>query len=59
MNAMYLSAEFQGEYKVADGDWQPYVKGQHIPATQGDVTLRGNFHVYFPDGEYGGVFPRG
>ena len=23
MNALYLSAEFQGEYKVADGDWYP------------------------------------
>ena len=48
MNAMYLSAEFQGEYKVADGDWQPYVKGKHIPANQGDVTLKGNFKLFVP-----------
>ena len=48
MNALYLSTEFQGEYKVADGDWQPYVKGEHIPANKGDVTLKGNFQLYVP-----------
>ena len=49
MNAMYLSARFQGEYKIADGDWQPYVKGEHIPANKGDVTLKGHFELYVPD----------
>ena len=48
MNAMYLSAEFQGEYKVADGSWQPYVKGEHIPANSGDVTLKGHFQLFVP-----------
>ena len=48
MNALYLSAEFQGEYKVADGDWQPYIKGEHIPADKGDVTLKGKFQLYVP-----------
>ena len=48
MNAMYLSAEFQGEYKVADGDWQPYIKGEHIPANKGDVTLKGHFQLFVP-----------
>ena len=48
MNAFYLSAEFQGEYKVADGDWHPYHKGEHIPANKGDVTLKGNFQLYVP-----------
>ena len=48
MNALYLSAEFQGEYKVADGDWQPYVKGEHIPADKGDVTLKGHFRLFVP-----------
>ena len=48
MNAMYLSAEFQGEYKVADGDWQPYVKGEHIHANKGDVTLKGHFQLFVP-----------
>ena len=47
-NAMYLSAQFQGEYKIADGDWQPYVKGKHIPANKGDVTLKGHFELYVP-----------
>ena len=48
MNALYLSAEFKGEYKVAEGSWQPYVKGQHIPANKGDVTLKGHFQLYVP-----------
>ena len=48
MNALYLSAEFQGEYKVAGGDWQPYVKGEHIPANKGDVTLKGHFQLFIP-----------
>jgi len=48
MNALYLSAEFQGEYKVADGDWYPYVKGEHIPADKGEVTLKGNFQLFVP-----------
>ena len=46
MNALYLSAEFQGEYKVADGNFKPYVKGEHIPADKGDVTLKGNFQLF-------------
>ena len=48
MNAMYLSAEFQGEYKIADGNWETYVKGEHIPADKGDVTLKGNFRLFAP-----------
>ena len=48
MKALYLSAEFRGEYKVADGDWKPYVKGEHIPADKGDVTLKGNFQLFVP-----------
>ncbi len=48
MNALYLSAEFQGEYKVAEGSWQPYVKGEHIPADKGDVTLKGHFRLFVP-----------
>lgn len=49
MHAFYLSAEFLGEYKIADGDWQPYVKGEHIPADKGDVTLKGHFRLFVPD----------
>ena len=48
MNAFYLSAQFKGEYKVADGDWQTYVKGKHIPANKGDVTLKGHFQLLVP-----------
>ncbi len=48
MNAFYLSAEFKGEYKVADGDWRPYIKGEHIPANKGDVTLKGHFQLFVP-----------
>ena len=60
MNAMYLSAEFQGEYKVADGDWQPYIKGEHIPANKGDVTLKGHFQLFVPStGEVVGKAPEG
>ena len=60
MNALYLSAEFQGEYKIEDGDWQPYVKGEHIPADKGDVTLKGNFQLFVPDtGEIVGKAPEG
>ena len=47
---------FDGEYRIADGPWQPIVKGEHIPATRGDVTLRGNFHILAPDGEYVGIY---
>ena len=60
MNALYLSAEFQGEYKVAEGEWQPYVKGKHIPADKGDVTLKGNFQLFVPTtGEIVGNAPEG
>lgn len=49
MNAFYLSAGFKGDYKIADGNWQPYVKGEHIPANKGDVTLKGHFELFVPD----------
>ena len=48
MNAFYFSAEFAGDYKVADGDWHTYVKGVHIPANKGDVTLKGKFQLVIP-----------
>ena len=47
---------FDGEYRIADGEWQKIVKGEHISSTRGDVTLRGNFHMLAPDGEYVGVY---
>ncbi len=52
---LVAQVRFDGEYRVADGEWKPIVQGEHIPATDGDVTLRGNFHIYAPDGEYVGI----
>ena len=50
------SVYFLGEYRIGNGDWQPIVKGKHIPSTEEDVTLRGNFHMSTPDGEYIGCY---
>ena len=54
--ALIAQVYFDGEYRIADGEWQPIVKGEHIPSTKGDVTLRGNFHMLAPDGEYVGIY---
>ena len=56
MPAMVASVYFDGEYRIADGQWQKIEKGKHISSTEGDVTLRGNFHLVAPDGEYVGVY---
>ena len=55
-SAMVAQVRFWGEYRIGDGPWQEIVEGQHIPATKGDVTLRGNFHMLAPDGEYVGIY---
>ena len=54
--ALLAQVYFDGEYRIADGPWQKIVNGEHIPATKGDVTLRGNFHMRTPDGEYIGIY---
>ena len=54
--ALLAQVYFDGEYRIADGSWQKIVKGEHIPSTKGDVTLRGNFHMLTPDGKYIGVY---
>ena len=54
--ALLAQVYFDGEYRIADGSWQQIVKGEHIPSTKGDVTLRGNFHMLTPDGEYIGIY---
>ena len=54
--AMVAQVYFDGEYRIGDGSWQEIVEGKHIPSTQGDVTLRGNFHMLTPDGEYVGIY---
>ena len=57
--ALYPNIYFSGEYKLADGPWNTVNAGQHIPATKADVTLRGQFHIVAPDGEYVGVVGEG
>ena len=54
--ALIAQVYFAGEYRIADGPWQEIAEGEHIPSTKGDVTLRGNFHMLTPDGEYIGVY---
>ena len=54
--AMAAGLYFDGEYRIVDGQWQKIEKGKHISSTEGDVTLRGNFHLVTPDGEYVGVY---
>ena len=56
MPALVAQVYFDGEYRVADGEWQNIVKGNHISSTEGDVTLRGNFHMLAPNGEYVGIY---
>ncbi|MBQ7862173.1 MAG: histidine kinase [Clostridia bacterium] len=38
-----------GEYKIADGEWKDIVEGEHIPATKGDVMLRGVLEICDPE----------
>ena len=59
VSAMVAQVRFEGDYRIEDGPWQEITEGQHIPATKGDVTLRGNFHMLTPDGEYVGVYRDG
>ena len=37
---------FEGKYQIDGGEWHDIKKDEHIPATQGDVTLLGNFYFY-------------
>ena len=56
IGATATRVRFDGEYRIGDGQWQTIEEGKHIPATKGDVTLRGNFHLFSPGGEYIGLF---
>ena len=56
MPALVADVYFDVEYRIADGEWQKIVNGNHISSTEGDVTLRGNFHMLAPDGEYVGIY---
>ena len=55
-SALISQIRFYGDYRIGDGPWQEITEGEHIPANQGDVTLRGNFHMLTPDGEYVGIY---
>ena len=57
--ALYPNIYFSGEYRLADGPWNTIKAGQHIPAAKADVTLRGQFHMAAPNGEYIGVAGEG
>ena len=48
MSTVILDIAFEGKYKIGEGEWQVITKGEHISATQGDVTLRGTFQMYDP-----------
>lgn len=50
---------FEGEYSIDGGVWNKIEEGEHIPATEGDVTLRGRFHMSAPSGEYIGLVGKG
>ena len=56
IGATAARVRFDGEYRIGNGQWQTIEEGKHIPATKGDVTLRGNFHLFSPGGEYIGLF---
>jgi hypothetical protein len=53
---MVAEVYFDGEYRIADGEWHKIAEGEHISSTKGDVTLRGNFHMLAPDGTYVGIY---
>ena len=50
------SVYFDGEYRIGEGEWHKIVDGEHIPSTEDDVTLRGNFHMLDPEGVYEDVY---
>ena len=57
-SAIAAQIRFEGEYRIGEGKWHEIIPGEHISSTKGDVTLKGNFHLYFDD-EYLGVFDGG
>lgn len=56
MPALVADVYFEGEYRIEEGDWHPIVPGEHIPSTEGEVVLRGNFHMRDPEGGYVGIY---
>ena len=49
-----------GEYKIGDGEWKSIVEGEHIPATKGDVMLKGVLEICDPEtNDFYGKLPDG
>lgn len=49
-----------GEYKIGDGEWKDIVEGEHIPATKGDVMLKGVLEICDPEtNNFYGRVPKG
>ena len=46
-----MRLSFQGEYRIDGGNWKPITANEHIPSTEGEVTLRGNFLYVTPANE--------
>ena len=38
-----------GEYKIGDSEWKPIAEREHIPATKGDVKLKGVLKICNPE----------
>ena len=54
-----IEVYFKGRYRIADGPWMPYVEGEHIPATKGEVvTLEGSFHKRYEGEDLGLEFEK-
>ena len=49
--ATAAQVNFEGEYRIGEGAWQPIERGKHIPNPKGDVTLRIYFHLMTPEGK--------
>ena len=54
-STLRIEVYFKGEYSIDGGPWQTYVEGEHIPATKGDVTLKGNLYKRY-EGEELGIY---
>ena len=42
---IYPKVYFEGEYKIGEKEWKVYRQGDHIPANQGDVFLKGRLKM--------------
>jgi two-component sensor histidine kinase len=46
---IFPNVEFQGDYKIGEGEWQPITKHTHISASKGPVALKGYFILTDPE----------